>query len=136
MGNSLPHDDLRAIERQRRLWVDAVNAHDVDRHLELVTDDVVWFPPGRPAVSGKEGLAALLRPVFERFDLQFEITSPRVRRAGDWAVERGRFRTDLTSRTEGETGRHNGRYLVLWKRGSDRTWRIERYIDQTSGEAD
>lgn len=123
--------DLQAIERQRRLWTEAVNARDVDRHLELVTEDVVWLPPGRPPVSGKAGLAGLLRPVFEGFDLRFEITEPEVRMAGDWAVERGRFRTDLESRADGESGRHDGRYLVLWRRAGDGVWRIERYVDQT-----
>lgn len=130
MSDSTTHD-LEAIERQRRLWIEAVNTRDVDRHLELVTEDVVWLPPGRPAAGGKAGLAALLRPVFERFDLRFEIIGSVVRMAGDWAVERGSFRTDLSSLADGETGRHDGRYLVLWRRETDGEWRIERYIDQT-----
>jgi ketosteroid isomerase-like protein len=50
--------DLRAIERQRHHWIAAVNARDVDRYLDLLTDDIVWLPPGAAALSGKAAFGA------------------------------------------------------------------------------
>lgn len=123
--------DLQAIEHQRNQWIAAVNAHDVDRYLELLTEDIVWLPPGQPALSGREAFESWVRPFFERFRYEFALIEPEVQMAGDWAVERGTFQTQMQSLDDGQSGQHTGRYLVLWRRESDNTWRIERYIDET-----
>ena len=128
--NEIMSSDLQAIAHQRQQWIAAVNARDVDRYLELLTDDVVWLPPGQSALSGRRAFKAWVQPFFERYSYEFVITEPSVRLAGDWAVERGGFRTKMRSLDDGQTGRHAGTYLVLWRRESGDTWRIERYIDE------
>jgi uncharacterized protein (TIGR02246 family) len=127
--------DLRAIERQRHHWIAAVNARDVDRYLDLLTDDIVWLPPGAAALSGKAAFGAWVQPFFERFDYEFALTDPDVRVAGGWAVERGAFQTQMRSLSDGQSGHHGGRYLVLWRTDADDMWRIERYIDETPATA-
>jgi len=123
--------DLQAIEHQRKQWSAAVNARDVDRYLELLTEDIVWLPPGQPALSGREAFESWVRPFFERFSYEFVIVAAEVQMAGDWAVERGTFQTKMSSLDDGQTGHHGGTYLVLWRRELGDTWRIERYIDET-----
>jgi len=123
--------DLEAIEHRRKQWSAAVNERDVDGYLELLTEDIVWLPPGQPALSGKEAFESWVRPFFERFSYEFVIGEAEVRMAGDWAVERGTFQTKMRSLDDGQVGRHGGTYLVLWRRDIDDTWRIERYIDET-----
>lgn len=122
---------LQAIEHQRKQWIAAVNARDVDRYLEVLTEDIVWLPPGQPALSGRGAFESWVRPFFERFIYEFALLEPDVQIAGDWAVERGTFQTQMRSLDDGRSGQHSGRYLVLWRRESDDTWRIERYIDET-----
>ena len=123
--------DLEEIEHQRQEWSAAVNARDVNRYLEILTEDVVWLPPGQRARSGKRDFESWVRPFFERFSYEFTITQADVRIAGDWAVERGAFQTKMTAMEDAQSGRHAGTYLVLWRRESDSRWRIERYIDET-----
>jgi uncharacterized protein (TIGR02246 family) len=123
--------DLQTIEHQRQQWTAAVNARDVDRYLELLTEDIVWLPPGQPALSGRRAFESWVRPFFERFSYEFVITEAEVQLAGDWAVERGTFQTKMRAQDDGQSGDHAGTYLVLWRREPGGTWRIERYIDET-----
>lgn len=123
--------DLQAIAHRRQEWIAAVNARDVARYLELLTPDIVWLPPGQPALSGRRAFESWVRPFFEQFAYEFDITEPDVRIAGDWAVERGAFQTRMKALDDGRSGQHEGRYLVIWRRASDNSWRIERYVDET-----
>jgi len=124
-------DDANAIKRRRQQWVAAVNAGDVNRYLDLLAEDVVWLPPGQPAVSGRDAFAAWVDPFFQRYHYEFVLKAPKVTVAGDWAVERGAFETTMTSKADGQSDSHEGTYLVLWRRAAGDVWRIERYIDET-----
>lgn len=123
--------DREAIERRRREWIDAVNAHDVLRYVQILTEDVVWFPPGQDALSGRDAFVSWVRPFFDRFSYEFASREPEVQVAGDWAFERGIFESKMTSLDDRSRAQHAGRYLVIWRRDSDDVWRIERYVDQT-----
>lgn len=122
---------LADIEHQRDLWTAAVNARDLQSYLELLTEDIVWIPPGQQALHGRDAFASWVEPFFRQFGYELALTAEQVRIAGDWAVERGAFHTTMTS-PDGRSGHHAGSYLVWWRRGVDDVWRIERYVDATS----
>lgn len=124
-------DDCKSITRRRQRWIAAVNAGAVNDYLEVLTEDLVWLPPGQPALSGKDEFAAWVGAFFESYEYQFVVKEPEVTLAGDWAVERGTFETAMTSKEDGSVGRHEGTYIVLWRRADDDMWRIERYVDET-----
>lgn len=108
----------------------AVNARSPDAYLDVLTEDIVWIPPGQPAIAGHDAMRAWMTPFFERFDYDFSAEPAGVRVAGDRAIERGRFTSRLR---EGGGGwmTHGGDYVILWRRGADGGWRIERYLDVT-----
>ena len=124
-------NDLQAIEEQRYAWIRAVNARDVEAYLEVLTEDIVWLPPGQSALHGRAAFAAWVEPFLESFNYEFDITDPAVRVAGDCAVERGTCHSKMTSLADGSAGEHSGSYIVLWRKDNDNAWRIERYIDET-----
>ena len=70
------HNDKTLIERRRIEWIEAVNAKSVDQYLELLTEDVVWIPPGQGAISGKTAFEAWVTPFFNRYDYLFELIDP------------------------------------------------------------
>lgn len=120
----------------RRAWMAAVKRTDLAAYADLVCDDVVWLPPGRPAFQGRGAFRDWLAPFFEAYAYELDIEDSVVRVAGGWAVETGDFRSRMTSHATGETMEHAGSFIVLWRRDDDGRWRIERYMDVTPGEAE
>ena len=121
-------DAIRAIADRRRDWIAAVNRRDVDAYLDVLAPDVVWLPPGQSAIEGREAFGDWVRPFFEAYEYYFSIEDPVVSVSGDFAVERGRFATEMTPIDGGNAMTHEGDYLVFWRR-IDSRWMIERYAD-------
>ena len=121
------------LERARLSWLRAVNRSDLDAYADLVCPDVVWLPPGEASVEGRASFRAWLEPFFERFEYRFALEVASCRVSGDWAVEKGSFRTEMTPLSGGDRMEHRGRYIVLWRKGDDSVWRIDRYVDDTEG---
>lgn len=120
-------DELGA---RRAQWVAVLNAGNLDAYAALLADDVVWIPPGAPALDGRDEVCAWLAPLFAEFEYDLMIDDVEVRVAGEWAVERGAFTSRLRARSGGEWRTHRGLYFLLWKhRNGD--WYIGRYVDVT-----
>lgn len=115
----------------RRQWVTVINAGDVESYARMLTRDAVWIPPGQPAVEGREAIRSWLEPFFRSYDCDFSLRGSRVQVAGDWAVERGSFASQLQHKEGGDPEQHRGTYLVLWRQNEAGEWRIERYIDDS-----
>lgn len=123
--------DLAALDERRRAWCDSVNGGELNRYMALLTEAAVWLPPGQAAVVGRPAIRAWLEPLFEQYRYVFSVTPEQVRVAGEVAVDKGRFSTVLTSKAEGGSLRHEGKYLLLWRRSPAGVWRIERYLDMS-----
>lgn len=123
---------LSALNDQRAAWVAAVRARDVEGYAALLTPDVVWFPPGQAALSGRLAFQAWVQPFFERFAYDFHLEDVRCQLAGSFARERGQFRTVMTPLGGGSPMQHRGEYLVLWRHNPAAGWQIERYVDLAS----
>ncbi len=127
-------DEVGAVEAigQRRIsWIAAINAGDPDGFVAVLANDAVWLPWGQSAISGKERIHDWLLAPFAEFTYDYSVTDIRVRIAGEWAVERARFRTRAEKRGGGEAPTHEGTYTILWRRTASAGWLIERYIDHT-----
>jgi uncharacterized protein (TIGR02246 family) len=123
---------IDALTARRAAWVAAVCARDIERYVALLTPDIVWFPPGADAISGRDDFRAWVGPFFERFAYDFSLGGVTCRVAGSHARELGEFRSVLTPLAGGKAMQHQGRYLVLWRHDPDAGWRIDRYVDLTS----
>lgn len=124
-------DDNRQIELRRHEWIAAVNGRDMQRYLELLTDDIVWFPPGQSAFQGKRSFESWLRPFFKSFSYRFTVSDVVLKVAGGWAIERGAFKTEMAQLPEGESMQHAGKYMLIWRKSDNGSWCIERYIDES-----
>ncbi|MEX2374025.1 MAG: SgcJ/EcaC family oxidoreductase [Dehalococcoidia bacterium] len=124
------------LKQSHRSWVEAVNETDLDAYANLVSEDVVWIPPGQAAIQGRIAFADWLKPFFARYHYEFTIADPSVRVAGDWAVEKGNFRSQMIPRSGGNAMDHRGQFIVLWLKDTDSVWRIDRYVDDTPTKGD
>jgi len=119
---------LAALKQRHQAWLEAVNSGDLEGWKAIVTEDIVWIPPGETVIEGREALVAWLRPFLEVYEYKYWITGQVVRVAGERALERSSYVSQLRSGSDGEAGEHEGSYIALWRRGEGK-WYMERYVD-------
>jgi len=111
-------------------WSKAAQAKDLNKAVSFYADDAMRFADKGPLVQGKdnirtgwEQMLALPGP-----GLTFATTGVGVARAGDMAYEYGTY--DFA--TEDKMGKiidEKGKYVVVWKKQADGTWKVAADID-------
>lgn len=115
---------------QRRVeWIGCVNAGDVEKYADLVSEDVVWLAPGREAIVGRRAFQKWMSPFMKGFSYEFSTFGEEIVVSADSASESGSFLSMVTPRTGGDTLEHRGAYMLSWRKEKDGVWRIERYAD-------
>jgi uncharacterized protein (TIGR02246 family) len=107
-------------------WMDASRAGDVETVLDLMTDDVVFLVPGRPAMRKPE-FATLSRAQSQgsapRIDGTSEIQEIKV--SGDWAFMWTRLRVVATPRDGSPAVERAGHTLTILQKQNGR-WLLAR----------
>ena len=100
--------------------------------IDLLAEDAVIMAPDQPVQEGKAACAAFLTDViaslFEQFDRRIAYVSAEVRVIGEYAFDRGSFAFSIAPRSGGDTSRETGKYLFLYSRAADGSWKIARAI--------
>ena len=120
--------DVHAIAEIRTRTMQAENSGDADFFGSACTEDVVVMPPGMVAVTGRDAAVAFMRAFLGQFDLSIEYVSEETRVDGDVAYDRGTYSQTLVSKTGGEEMLETGKFLWLYRRTSDGTWKMSRVI--------
>ena len=107
-------------------YVDAINSNDLDRLLEMLTDDVVFMAPDQPPMVGKDTLTPWLAGYYEAFETHWDKPQLEFVVNGDWAFERYSYRSTDKPRAGGEALHGTGWGLVIFRRGVDGKWRVAR----------
>lgn len=124
--------DSSAIDRARQDTEAAENAGSVERMRVHFADDIVMMGPNMPAVSGAANVAEAMRGFFDTFDVQIQYSSEEIVIAGDWAFDRGTYRHTLTPKQGGPSLNETGKYLWVYRRVPDGSWRQARVIWNSS----
>jgi uncharacterized protein (TIGR02246 family) len=121
-----------AIRAASAAWSQASAAKDVDKAVSFYADDAVQMSPKGPAVRGKEnirkGWVSMLATPGP--GLSFQTTSVEVARSGDLAYETGTYDFATTDKN-GKTNDEKGKYLVVWKKQADGSWKAAVDMDNT-----
>ena len=112
------------IERLGQQWEEAANTGQVDRLMEVYAPDAVILPPGGPPIEGSETIRELFRQEFERFDTKIAFTTQEIDVDDDMAYRRGRYVWRGTPRGSGQSLETTNKFLEVWKRQPDGSWRI------------
>lgn len=114
-----------ALVEREKAFARAVAAKDMDRFLEFWADDGAVFPPGAPIANGKVAIRAEWGALLSDKEASLAWTPARaeVARSGDLGYTWGTY--VLTRMRDGkEDTRRTGKYLTIWRRGADGTWRV------------
>ena len=107
----------------------SVLAGDADRWVAQWTGDPVAMWPDLPAVRGTSTIFEAISGDLDAFTYtEFEISTEEVQVAGDWAYARGTFMAAFEMKDGGEPIPYDGKFLTIFKRQSDGSWKIHRDI--------
>jgi len=125
----------QAIEQANAKFIDAMIRGDSAGMVANYADDAVVMDPGAPASRGRGEIGARFAKKLQSAKVSDEkATTASVDVAGDYAIEAGTF--DVTATPKGGKPTHStGKYLTVWKKQADGSWKIYRDINNSDGPA-
>jgi ketosteroid isomerase-like protein len=103
----------------------ALEGGDATAMTGQYVDDATLIPPGGRLVTGRDAILAFWTPRNPEFrTLEHSLTTDRLVVSGDVAMEVGTWRQRGQLRQEVPT-ESAGRYLVVWRRQPDGSWRMQ-----------
>lgn len=103
-------------------------AGDADAWSTLWTEEGIQLPPDTPPVAGRTAIREKLRAVLAHFRFDMRIRTEEVRASGDLAFARGMYAATLAPKAGGATIPIDGKFLTIFLRQPDGSWRIYRDI--------
>lgn len=115
----------RAVREVHRIWIDAVNAGDLDRLLSLMTSDVVFLSPGREPIGRDEFPAGFIE-AHQRARITCISELEEVVVVGEVAYARSRDSLSVTPRNGGDAMQLAGHRLTVYRKQPDGRWLLAR----------
>lgn len=117
--------DEQKIRELHSIWINAVNAGDLDRLLTLMTDDVVFMNPDQPPF-GRDVFAPHFSTAHQQFHIRCVSDLEEVVVAGEVAYTRSKDTLSLTSRAGGPTTHLTGHRMTIYRKQPDGRWLLAR----------
>ena len=121
-------EDIAAIRSGVDEGIAAFHAGDAAALAACYTEDAVVMPPNQPAVIGKEAMQSDFQTRFDQFTGKLTAHTAEVEVAGDWGFIRMNYTETLTPKAGGEPTEDSGKWLQIWRRGADGSWKVAREI--------
>ena len=102
----------------------ATAARGIDGWVEFAADDAAFMPEGVDFVRGKDAVRQAYAPMFARkgFSLTWEPIEAVVSASGDLGYTLGRWKSSAIN-PEGKTVTGQGKYVTIWKKQKDGSWK-------------
>jgi ketosteroid isomerase-like protein len=120
-------DTTSAIEKALRdldeEWSKAAGAKDVDKTVSFYSDDAIVMPPNGPSATTKEAIRALWKDLLTDAKISWKTKKAEAAQSGDLAFSSGTYEVTLNDPT-GTPVNDRGKYLEVWKKQADGTWKV------------
>jgi uncharacterized protein (TIGR02246 family) len=124
-------DDKEVIRQFTTQWIAAVNTKDIPKLLSMLTEDVVFLPPGFPALRGKRSVEAMYNAFFPQFkSVEQTVVMEEVEVDGDWAFSWGTEKFVLVPERGGPPVEMQSRGLSILRRQPGGSWKFARGLTQ------
>lgn len=125
-------NDKQSIRKLNHDWAAAMQAKDIVQLAGMVTDDVVFLPPGFPAIRGKQSVEAMYANFFAQFSRVEQTTSiDEIQVAGEWAFAWGSEKLVLVPKVGGSPIQMQGKGMSVYRRQPNGSWKIARGINNS-----
>jgi uncharacterized protein (TIGR02246 family) len=128
MTSSSPDEEIQEIRRVAVRWTEAVEAGDLERLGQLMTEDIVVIHGNGRLVCGKEAVMQDFARSLEDFSVRQRVESEETIVAGEWAFDRAKVRTTISSRKSCDTKQFDSRSVTILQKQSGLGWRVARVI--------
>ncbi len=124
--------DEAAIRAASAAWSQSATAKDLDKAVSFYADDAVILPDKAPAVRGQEDFRKNWAPLLALPGpgLSWKTGSLEVAHSGDIAYETGVY-VFITTDKNGKSTDTKGKYVVVWKKQTDGSWKVVVDTDNT-----
>jgi uncharacterized protein (TIGR02246 family) len=116
-----------SIEATIMTLVESLNGGDAAGVAAHYTDDAAVLPPDAARIDGREGIQGVWQGLIDADVRDVALTTQEVDVFGDVANEVGIISATAPSEDGGRV-QLAGKYVAVWKRGGDGTWRLRRDI--------
>ena len=123
--------DEREIRTVHSIWIDAVNAGDLARLLNLVAEDVVFLTPGQ-APFGRESFSSNFMAAHKQMRICCTSELEEVVVVGEIAYTRSRDALSVTPRAGGKAAQLAGHRLTVYRKQRDARWLLSRDVHTLS----
>jgi len=125
--------DQTAIRAASVAWSRAATSKDLDKAVSFYSDDALVLPDKAPALRGNENIRKNWAPLLALPGpgLSWKTSALDVARSGDMAYETGVY-DFVTTDKKGKSTDYKGKYLVIWKKQTDGSWKVA--VDTDNGD--
>ncbi len=116
-----------SIEATIKTLLESLSGGDAAGVAAHYTEDAVLLPPQAARIDGREGIQGFWQALMDAGVRDVALTTQEVDDFGDVANEVGAISATAPSEDGGRV-QLAGKYVVVWKRGGDGTWRLHRDI--------
>lgn len=120
--------DLKAIDRVRETHIRSLNTDDAATWAKLFTEDGVQMPPNASPNVGSQAILAWSQGFLSMFSAEFALDVHEIQVFGNWAFERGTYHISLTPKAGDGPFKDVGKYITLYQRQPDGSWKVARDI--------
>jgi uncharacterized protein (TIGR02246 family) len=113
----------QAIESTNARFVEAYNRGDVASVAALYTDDAVLLPPNAQLLRGRQAIGEFWNAARQAGLRSLILKTASVDDSGELACEIGSYTLKIQPEGGGATT-DKGKYVVVWKRQADGSWKL------------
>ena len=128
MNDENPKSEVEAIRQLAQQWTQAAGASDVEKLGSLMTQDIVVVHGNGRVVAGKRAVMDDVMSSLTKVRLSQEVRPEETIIAGDWAFDRARVHTTVTSIEGGDVQEFDSQTFTILHKESPQGWRVARAI--------
>ncbi|MER8521658.1 MULTISPECIES: DUF4440 domain-containing protein [unclassified Mesorhizobium] len=125
--SAAPHSAREDIEAALVKFMDAFNSGNAAAVGQMYTDDAALLPPDGKRIDDRKGVEEFWQGAIKAGMKNLTLKALEVEGSGNLAYEVGAFTLSVPSKG-GAPSTVAGKYIVVWKKGDDGTWRLHRDI--------
>jgi uncharacterized protein (TIGR02246 family) len=125
--------DKAAVAAAHDVLEGSYRTSDCNAMASATANDGVFDPPNTPSAKGVDAVRAWCEPMFTQMKTKtLTVSNKQVDVSGDIAVDRGEFDWILTPAKGGADVHSVGRYITIWHRQADGSWKASELIWNSS----